>query len=160
MVRRPIGLPQSVGIWFQVLFTPLYGVLFTFPSRYSFTIGHQLVFSLGRWSSQLPTGFHVPRGTRVSCPDRAIAFVYRALTFCGAPSQMLRLTMTFVTARDLRNDLQHEPTTPCMKRLRAITHAWFRLFPVRSPLLGESLLLSFPAGTEMFHFPAFASLHL
>ena len=32
----------------------------------------------------------------------------------------------------------------------------FRLFPVRSPLLGESRLISFPAGTEMFHFPALA----
>ena len=33
----------------------------------------------------------------------------------------------------------------------------FGLFPLRSPLLGESLLLSFPAGTKMVHFPAFAS---
>ena len=33
----------------------------------------------------------------------------------------------------------------------------FGLFPVRSPLLGESLLLSLPAGTKMFQFPAFAS---
>jgi hypothetical protein len=29
----------------------------------------------------------------------------------------------------------------------------FRLFPVRSPLLRESLLLSLPPGTEMFQFP-------
>ena len=34
----------------------------------------------------------------------------------------------------------------------------FRLFPVRSPLLGESRLISVPGGTEMFHFPPFASL--
>ena len=34
----------------------------------------------------------------------------------------------------------------------------FRLVPVRSPLLGESLLLSFPNGTEMFQFPSFAPL--
>ena len=33
----------------------------------------------------------------------------------------------------------------------------FGLFPVRSPLLRESLLMSFPGGTEMFHFPPFAS---
>ena len=32
------------------------------------------------------------------------------------------------------------------------------LFPVRSPLLGESLLFSFPAGTKMFQFPALASI--
>lgn len=30
----------------------------------------------------------------------------------------------------------------------------FRLVPVRSPLLRESRLISFPAGTEMFQFPA------
>ena len=35
----------------------------------------------------------------------------------------------------------------------------FGLFPVRSPLLGESCLLSFPAGTWMFQFPAFASMN-
>ena len=45
------------------LFTPLYGVLFTFPSRYLSTIGDRVVFSLGRWSFQIPTGFHVPCGT-------------------------------------------------------------------------------------------------
>ena len=36
--------------------------------------------------------------------------------------------------------------------------AGFGLVPVRSPLLGESLLLSFPDGTEMFQFPSFAPL--
>lgn len=34
--------------------------------------------------------------------------------------------------------------------------ARFRLFPLRSPLLGESRLISFPSGTEMFHFPELA----
>ena len=33
----------------------------------------------------------------------------------------------------------------------------FGLFPVRSPLLGESRLLSFPRGNEMFQFPGLAS---
>ena len=33
----------------------------------------------------------------------------------------------------------------------------FGLFPVRSPLLGESHLSSFPPGTEMFHFPGLAT---
>ena len=46
------------------------------------------------------------------------------------------------------------PTTPRAQRLPAITRTRFSLFPVRSPLLGESRLLSLPAGTEMFHFPA------
>ena len=33
------------------------------------------------------------------------------------------------------------------------------LFHFRSPLLAESLLMSFPPGTEMFQFPGFASTH-
>ena len=37
---------------------------------------------------------------------------------------------------------------------------WFGLFRVRSPLLAESLLFSFPAGTEMVHFPALSSTDL
>ena len=32
--RRVIGLPQLVGVWFQVLLTPLIGVLFIVRSRY------------------------------------------------------------------------------------------------------------------------------
>ena len=62
--RYTIVLQQFVSIRFQVLFHSPPGVLFTFPSRYWFTIGRQGVFSLGRWSSQIPTGFHVSRGTR------------------------------------------------------------------------------------------------
>ena len=42
-----------------------------------------------------------------------------------------------------------------MQRPPAITHHWFSLFRVRSPLLTESLLFSLPVGTEMFHFPTF-----
>jgi hypothetical protein len=34
----------------------------------------------------------------------------------------------------------------------------FGLFPVRSPLLRESRLLSLPPGNEMFQFPGFAPL--
>ncbi len=39
---------------------PLAGALFTFPSRYSSTIGHQDVFRLSRWSCQIHTEFPSP----------------------------------------------------------------------------------------------------
>lgn len=42
-----------------------------------------------------------------------------------------------------------------MQLLPDITHDRFGLFRFRSPLLTESLLLSLPVGTEMFHFPTF-----
>ena len=48
---------------FRFYFTPLSGVLFAFPSRYWFTIGRQVVFSLGGWSPHVQAGFHVPRPT-------------------------------------------------------------------------------------------------
>ena len=48
---------------------------------------------------------------------------------------------------------------PGQQRLRAAPDR-FGLFRVRSPLLTESLLFSLPAGTEMVHFPAFASTEL
>jgi hypothetical protein len=47
------------------------------------------------------------------------------------------------------------PTTPDWQRHQALTPVRFRLLPFRSPLLRESLLLSFPRGTEMFQFPRF-----
>ena len=52
-----------VNIGFQILFHSPPGVLFTFPSRYLFTIGHQLVFSLTGWSPRVHTEFHVLRTT-------------------------------------------------------------------------------------------------
>jgi hypothetical protein len=66
----PLGSPKVsplrllVGIRFQVSFTPLVGVLFTFPSRYSFAIGRTRVLRLGGWSPQIQTGFHVSRPTQ------------------------------------------------------------------------------------------------
>ena len=63
------ALQLLVNIGFQVLFHSPPGVLFTFPSRYCFTIGHQVVFSLGGWSPLFPTRFLVPRGT----PDTGLS---------------------------------------------------------------------------------------
>ena len=52
-----------VSIRFQVLFHSPPGVLFTFPSQYCFTIGHQVVFRLGGWAPRVPIGLHVSDGT-------------------------------------------------------------------------------------------------
>ena len=56
-----------VNIRFQVLFHSPPGVLFTFPSQYCSTIGHQVVFRLGGWSPHFPGRFHVSART----PDTA-----------------------------------------------------------------------------------------
>ena len=66
-------LPLLVSLWFHGLFHSPDEVLFTFPSRYCFAIGHPRVFSLTRWSSQIHTGFHVPHVTRDSYQKRLSA---------------------------------------------------------------------------------------
>ena len=70
-----------VNIRFQVLLHSPPGVLFTFPSQYCSTIGHQVVFRLGGWSPLFLTGFHVPADT----PDTA-----RSLRFRLQDSHLLR----------------------------------------------------------------------
>ena len=56
--RVEIVLPQLVSAWFQVLLTPLKGVLFTIQSPYLSTIGRRVVLSLGGWSPRLHAEFH------------------------------------------------------------------------------------------------------
>ena len=63
-------VPQLVNTGFQVLFHSPPGVLFTFPSRYCSTIGHQVVFSLMGWSPLFHTRFPVSRTT----PDTTMSF--------------------------------------------------------------------------------------
>jgi hypothetical protein len=56
--------------------------------------------------------------------------------------------------------LQRRHARPCNTvdtTLAGLTYRRFGLFPVRSPLLGESRLLSVPPGTEMVHFPGLAT---
>ena len=43
--------------------TPLIGVLFIIRSRYLYTIGRQVILSLGGWAPQLHTEFHEIRAT-------------------------------------------------------------------------------------------------
>ena len=62
-------------------------MLFTFPSRYWFAIGHRNVFRLGRWSCQLQSGFHVSRPTQVRIPDNDSSSAYGTLTPCGGAFQ-------------------------------------------------------------------------
>ena len=62
---RAIGLRQLVSVWFQVLFTPLKGVLFIVQSPYLCAIGRDGVLSLGEWTPLLHTEFHGIRVTLV-----------------------------------------------------------------------------------------------
>ena len=79
---------------FQVLFHSPPGVLFTFPSRYWFTIGRQEYLALDGG----PPGFPHERpstwysGTR---PGDGFAFAYGAVTLYGRPFQTVQLTLPY-----------------------------------------------------------------
>ncbi len=96
------------------------------------------IFSLGGWSPLLPTGFLVSRGTQDPSPLVA-AFSYRTLTVSGRAFQHVWMALT-------RLLLVLQPRRVFRKT------RWFGLFPVRSPLLRESRLISLRRATEMFQF--------
>ena len=80
-----------VNTRFQVLFHSPSGVLFTFPSQYCSTIGHQVVFRLGGWAPRIPYRFHVSVGTqdtncyvRVSLKRLSLALVDLPISFSYA----------------------------------------------------------------------------
>ena len=123
---------------FQVCFTPLAAVLFAFPSRYLFAIGHRVVFSLGGWSPRIRTEFHVLRPTRdPGRPGRGFRIRGFHPLWPGFPAGSPNLSNATSRSRN-----------PGKQASR------FGLLRFRSPLLAQSRLISLPAGTEMFHFPA------
>ena len=69
---------------FRYYFTPLIGVLFTFPSRYSFTIGRQEYLALDggppRFPHERPSTWYSGGRSRSS-----LAFAYGAVTLYGLP---------------------------------------------------------------------------
>src|SRR6202012_3105692 len=100
---------------FRNYFTPLKAVLFTFPSRYLYTIGRQLVFSLTPWSAWIHAKLHLHRVTQ-EFPRRARVLVSGSPPLSGAIFHSLHLPVA----------LPHRaPTPPPASR-------WFGLLRFRS----------------------------
>ena len=91
---------------FRVFFTPLFGVLFTFPSRYWSTIGLLGVFSLTGWSRLIQTGFLVSRPTQDTAISR-LTYLYGPFTLYGRTFQIVpvhcRLNVAVLQPRICRN---------------------------------------------------------
>ena len=116
--HQSFDLCLIVGLRFQVLFHSPCGVLFTFPSRYLFAIGHMLVFSLRGWAPCLHSKFLVFTAT---CSQKFALFRLQDFHF-----------LWFIFPNDLTK--KH-------------FSCWVGLFSFRSPLLGKSSFLSFPPAT-------------
>ena len=124
---------------FQALFNSLFKVLCIFPSRYLFAIGLSPVFSF-RWNLP-PTLSCTPKQldsskahrTHADSQKDGILTLYDALfqgTYSGATAGDSFCRLQF-GATKRHSDLKHE------------------LLPLHSPLLGESLLVSFPPLSNM-----------
>ena len=119
------------AVWFQVLFHSPPGVLFTFPSRYWCAIGGGVYLALGGGPPGFLQGSSCPAvlGYRIE-PCRLLVRDSHPLR-CAVPGNFQVLAMI----------PRLRPHNPGEQALR------FRLLPVRSPLLGQSRLFSFPEGT-------------
>src|SRR4051794_25636735 len=118
-------------------------------------IGHQGIFRLNGWSRQIHTGFLGPCATWVISKRAAHVSATGVLPSTPDLSHVLRLHKRFLTLRPAGRPIKETPTTPYTQPLPGITRIRFSLIRFRSPLLPGSRLFSLPAGTEMFHFPAF-----
>jgi hypothetical protein len=123
-------------------------------------IGHQGIFRLSGWSRQIHTGFLGPRATWVSLRRAVDISATGVLPSAPDLSHVLRLHQRFLTRPAAGRRQKRDPTTPQTQPLPGLTRLRFGLIRFRSPLLPESRLFSLPAGTEMFHFPAFPPLAL
>jgi hypothetical protein len=127
---------------FHVLFNSLSKVLFIFPSRYLFAIGLSPIFSFRRnlppILSCIPKQLDSLRVHRIALGVHVkdgILTLYDALF-----QETCTWSSTENTSLDYNSGDQRPPDFK------------FELFPLHSPLLGESLLVSFPPLIDMLKF--------
>lgn len=143
---RPVHwFPSLPFQQFQVLFNSLFKVLCIFPSRYLCTIGLPPIFSFRR---NLPPTLSI----NPKILDSLRACAKRAGPRQERESHPLSCPFPWDLARD--RGRQHlcrsQFGAPCVTQGCADSH--FELFPLHSPLLGESLLVSFPPLNYMLKF--------
>lgn len=133
------GSNRCVGVWFQGLLTPVLPVLFIVRSRYySLSVAEEYL-ALEGGPPRFTPGFPCPVLLGIP-PDYCHRSTGLSPSMAGLSRPFARLSLSLCG-----------PTTPAPPKWNR-----FRLFRVRSPLLAESRLISFPVGTEMCHFPTFA----
>ena len=112
-------------------------MLFTFPSRYWYTIGQTGILRLTRRSGQIRTGFHGARATwDTRSGDDARPATGPSPSSAGN-SIPFASHAAFITPAGPVGARTRDPTTPCTQPPTGITRARFGLIRFRSPLLTE-----------------------
>ena len=94
--RKKTGSDRLEAHGFRYCFTPLAGVLFTFPSRYWFAIGLTGVFSLAGWTPRIQTGLLVSRPTQDTTKPHLDSYTELS-------SSMVELSRTFYSRPECQN---------------------------------------------------------
>ena len=135
---------------FHALLNSLFKVLFNFPLRYLSTIGLVPVFSL-RWSLPPTLGCIHKQPDSEKTEPRRDGGRYRPHTIHG-----LSLDQKDSGPRTTPGEaVFYTPHFPRLPDRRGFSAG---LFPLRSPLLGESLLVSFPPLSNMLKFSGLSRL--
>ena len=145
MIRRAQVWSQALPFQqFHVLFNPLFKVLFIFRSLYLCAIGLWPVFSFRR--NLPPILSSIPKLLDSSKElYTGLASNYTGLSpSVASRSRELRRSL----AQSILSKLQRGPK-PAFK---------FELLPLHSPLLGQSLLVSFPPLIDMLKFSGYSYL--
>ncbi len=138
---------------FHVLFDSLFRVLFIFPSRYLFAIGLSPIFSFRRSLPPIRAAF--PNySTLRECITETLAVHVKdgIITLSDTPSKdcgslQFRRGPAWMTFSSIYNS--DSESLPDFKT---------ELFPLHSPLLRESLLVSFPPLIDMLKFSGYSHL--
>ena len=101
-------------------FTPLFEVLFTFPSQYWFAIGLLGVFSLTGWSPLIHAEFHVFRTTQDTARLR-FRVAYGIITLFDKPFQVLLLLLLLSFLQSFNPDLAETTSVWAFPRSLATT---------------------------------------
>jgi hypothetical protein len=138
-----------VGTWFQVLFHSPPGVLFTFPSRYSFAIGRQEYLALDGGPPSFP---HERPSTWYSGGQiwRAINFAYGAVTLSGPPFLTGSTRDRFCNSSGSMQGPDTDSYNPDSET--AATYHAESVWAIPVSLATTQGMISFPPATEMFQF--------
>ena len=141
--RHPTkGLRPLVSTRFQVLFHSL--IQGTFHLSLTVLVRYRYSRSIQPYQMVLADSDRIPRVP----PYSGYRYRQNMHTLKGLSPSMAQLS----SCVKLRINIRYRgPTTPIKPE-----PDWFRLFPVRSPLLRESFLFSFPPVTQMFQFTGLA----
>ena len=148
------------------LFHRPFGLLFTFPSRYLFTIGLEKYLDLPVSSGGFPRAIRFPGYLRIETKKIHYFQIrgYHPLGLVFPDDSPNKRFCNFSAINGTSLPCNPQPKSQSVSTfeggIRPTILVRFSLLRVRSPLLTECIFVFIPPGTEMFYFPGYAPVHV